>query len=268
MTGSAGVRCLLFGVIIFEAAICSAADDVVVNTLEMKLKRVAAGQFAMGSPASEERRRSDETQRKVVISRPFFMATTEVTQSQWFALMKTKPWADKRFIRQGDQYAATFISWTAAVEFCRKLSKKEGKRYRLPTEAEWEYACRAGTTTRFSFGDNADQLSDYGWYGKNAFDLGDRFAHQVAERKPNAWGLYDLHGNNWEWCSNWYGKLSPAEAALVHRDPHGPETGTRRVIKGGSWHGLPGLCRSACRFSRPPDIVLNDLGFRIVLETD
>ncbi|MCR9119765.1 MAG: SUMF1/EgtB/PvdO family nonheme iron enzyme, partial [bacterium] len=93
MIGSAGVRCLLFGVIIFEAAICSAADDVVVNTLEMKLKRVAAGQFAMGSPASEERRRSDETQRKVVISRPFFMATTEVTQSQWFALMKTKPWA-------------------------------------------------------------------------------------------------------------------------------------------------------------------------------
>jgi len=228
----------------------SSAEESLTNSLGMKLNRLPAGKFQMGSPPSEAKRRTDENQREVIIEHAFFMATTEVTQKQWTQLMETKPWSKGIYVGKRDDCAATFVSWEDANEFCRKLSFKEDRTYRLPTEAEWEFACRAGTETAFSFGGTDTSMKDFGWYGANTFDIGNRYAHPVAQKKPNAFGLFDMHGNNWEWCADKYREV----------------TGEKRVIRGGSWHGLASLCRSASRFKRNPDIRLNDLGFRVVLE--
>lgn len=228
----------------------------------MKLRRIPAGEFMMGSPESEPRRRDHERQRRVVIARPFYIATTEVTQSQWKAVMHTQPWSRRPYVREGENYPATYVSWNDAVAFCRKLSRLEQRTYRLPSEAEWEYACRAGTTTAFSYGADPEQLVAYGWIGSNTFDIGRRYAHRVARKKPNPWGLYDMHGNHWEWCSDWYSEPTADQDIVLG----GPPLGKRRVIRGGSWHGLAALCRSASRFNRAPTAQLNDLGFRVVLE--
>ena len=138
----------------------------VVNTksLGMTFKEIPAGTFLMGSPETEPDRHLDEHQHKVTISKAFYMQTTEVTQGQWKAVMGTEPWKGKPTGKEGPNYAATFVSWNDAVAYCEKLSEKEGKTYRLPTEAEWEYACRAGTQTRWSFGNDEKVLGDYAWY--------------------------------------------------------------------------------------------------------
>jgi sulfatase modifying factor 1 len=241
----------------------SSAQEVFSNSLGMKLKLIPAGEFRMGSPKSEPHRRDHELQRLVTISRPFYLATTEVTQEQWKKVMGTEPWSERPYVREGNDYAASCISWTDATEFCRKLGSQEGRTYRLPTEAEWEYACRAGTKTAFSYGSDATKMTEYGWIGSNSFDIGQRYAHRVAQKKPNPFGLHDMHGNNWEWCSDWYSE--PTSETTI--EPGGPATGQKRVIRGGSWHGLAKLCRSASRFKRGPTSQLNDLGFRVALET-
>lgn len=232
------------------------------NQLGMKLKLIPAGEFQMGSAETAIDRRSGETRRSIVLSQAFYLGTTEVTQGQWKHVMKTEPWLERVYSRAGQEFAATCISWEDANQFCQKLSILEGKTYRLPTEAEWEYACRANTSTSFSFGNDATDMPEYGWVGSNSFDIGERYAHRVARKKPNPWGLHDMHGNNWEWCADLYGIPSAKPAS----DPKGPDIGTRRVIRGGSWHGLATLCRSASRFKRAPEAKLNDLGFRVVLE--
>ena len=233
------------------------------NRAGAKMVLIPPGQFVMGSPADEPRRREHEVQRRVAISRPFYLGATEVTQSQWIRIMKTKPWKGKRFVREGDDFPATYMTWDGAAAFCEKLSELDDRPYRLATEAEWEYACRAGTVTAYHFGDDAAALENYGWIGANSFDVREEYAHQVGSKKPNAFGLYDMHGNTWEWCADWYDPAPSDEAAT---DPHGPETGTQRVIRGGSWHGLPSLCRSANRFRRRPEMGGNDVGFRVVAE--
>lgn len=143
------------------------------------------------------------------------------------------------------------------MAFCRRLSQEEGKEYRLPTEAEWEYACRAGSATRWCFGDNASQLDEYAWYERNS----GRTTHPVAQKKPNAWGLYDMHGNVWEWCADWYDadydQQSPAD------DPKGPASGALRVVRGGSWFVVPGLSRSAIRVRNHPGVRIPVAGFRV-----
>jgi formylglycine-generating enzyme required for sulfatase activity len=154
------------------------------------------------------------------------------------------------------------MNWDEAVEFCRKLSQKEGRKYRLPTEAEWEYACRAGTKTAYSFGDDDTKLGDYGWFRANAHDVGQKYGHIVAHKKPNPWGLYDMHGNVWEWCSDWLGDY-PTDAAT---DPNGPSTGENRVIRGGSVSFQGGDARSAERGGTKPDNESCSIGFRIVLD--
>ena len=152
------------------------------------------------------------------------------------------------------------MSWNDAVEFCRKLSAQEGEEYRLPTEAEWEYACRAGTTTTYSFGDDASQLGEYAWNEKH---LG-RFIHAVGQKLPNAWGLYDMHGNVWEWCQDWaaYG----SENELI--DATGPASGERRVLRGGSFDLLPMIVRSANRSLSHPDYRTNNYCFRLARTCD
>ncbi|MEI7837094.1 MAG: formylglycine-generating enzyme family protein [Planctomycetota bacterium] len=151
------------------------------------------------------------------------------------------------------------ISWDEAVEFCKKLSAKSGTTVRLPTEAEWEYACRAGSKTQFGYGDEATALGKYAWCATNS---GDR-TRPVAQKKPNAWGLYDMHGNVWEWCSDWYAN-SYANAGL--RDPQGPDSGTLRVLRGGCWGNGPKGCRAAFRSRCLPDVRYFQYGFRVAVE--
>jgi len=201
----------------------------------MKLVLIRPGKFMMGSPDSEQGHKADEgPQHQVTISKPFYMGMTEVTQAQYEAVMGTNPSNTKAPTNPVDS-----ITWHEAVEFCRKLSEKTGKTFRLPTEAEWEYACRTGTKTRFPFGDSESALGDYAWYGSNSGDK----THPVGRKKPNAWGLYDMHGNVWEWCADWYGDY-PKGAAT---DPQGPASGRDRFLRGGSWNNVAGSCRAASR---------------------
>jgi formylglycine-generating enzyme required for sulfatase activity len=189
----------------------------------MKLVLIPAGKFMMGSPDSEQgRNKSEGPQHEVVISKPFYMGVTEVTQAQYEAVMGTNPSNFKDATNPVEM-----VSLTDATEFCKKLSEKTGQAVRLPTEAEWEYACRAGSNTRFSFGDSDSILGDYAWWQSNSGGK----THPVGQKKPNAWGLYDMHGNVWEWCANWLGSYSSGSAT----DPRGPGSGGYRVLRGGSW---------------------------------
>ena len=199
----------------------------VVNSVDMVLVPIPAGEFMMGSPASEPARLDNETQHKVKITQPFYLGAHEVTQAQYQQVMGNNP-----SHRRGATKPVERVVWNDAIEFCRKLSEKEGVEYRLPTEAEWEYACRAGTTTAYSFGDDKSQLGKYAWFGGNS----DNTIHPMGEKLPNGWGLFDMHGNVREWCQDWYGAY---ESLRVVSDPTGPASGEGRVLRGGAFDGLP-----------------------------
>jgi len=234
----------------------------------MKFVLVPAGSFMMGSP--EGQGASDEHPRhQVEISRPYYLGVTEVTQAQWKAVMGSNPSGFK-----GDNRPVENVSWIDAQEFIRRLNQKEGtNKYRLPTEAEWEYACRAGSETAYCFGDDESRLGDYAWYwhGVNSSER----IQPVGQRKPNAWGLYDMHGNVFEWCADWYGW--DYYAASPSRDPRGPGSpvyddslgGEFRVVRGGGvgWGGDAGTCRSACRGWGLPGWRMTDCGFRLARTT-
>ena len=224
----------------------------------------------MGSPKNETDREGDEYQHKVTITTAFYMQTTEVTQGQWRAVMGTALWGGQEFtpyLKEGSLYPAMYVSWDNASAFCRKLSETEGNRYRLPTEAEWEYACRADTKTTWSFGNDENKLGDYAWYYENAFAVREQYAHQVRLKDPNAFGLYDMYGNVWEWCSDYYAGDYYAQSPV--NDPTGPTSGTFRVVRGGSWGRHAGLTRPANR-SRGAANDRNDYrrGFRVVRALD
>jgi len=229
------------------------------NSIGMKLNLIPAGTFMMGSPASEADRRDNETQHRVTLTEDFYLGTTEVTQGQWESVMGTTPWT----VQEGINNAATHVSWDDAIEFCKKLSARERKVYRLPTEAECEYACRAGTITAYSFGDDAAQLSEYGWWGgfSGGNSQSERYAHEVGLKRANAFGLYDMHGNVWEWCSDWYGDY-PAGSAT---DPLGATNGASRVYRGGSWTYDAASCRSANREMGEPTTLTDYHGLRVAL---
>jgi len=190
------------------------------------------------------------------------MGRTEVTQGQWKKVMGTEPWKGRLYVQEGDDYPAVYVSWNVAVEFCKKLSSMEGKVYRLPTEAEWEYACRGGTTTAFSFGNDEAELGKFAWLDGNAWDIDERYAHRVAQKLPNPFGLYDMHGNVWEWCSEWYGDYQSSPLT----DPRGPGSGSSRVLWGGSWLYVPGSVRCAVRDGFTPGHRSSYRGFRMLLE--
>jgi len=220
----------------------------------MKLVRIPAGSFLMGSLESEKDYRKNEgPQHKVTISMPFYMGVTEVTQEQYEAVMGTNPSTFK-----GPKNPVESMAWGRAAEFCNKLSAKTGHIVRLPTEAEWEYACRAGTKTRFHFGDSEKRLGDYAWYKSNSGAK----THPVARKKPNPRGLYDMHGNVWEVCR---GKLGYSYANAKTTDPQGHGSGKYRVMRGGTWKGDVGHCRSAHRGQCSPESPGNSVGFRVVV---
>ena len=195
------------------------------NQIGMNFRLIPAGTFIMGSPISENGRSKDEPQHEVQLVDSYWMATHEVSQEQWYSVMKTRPWSGASPNER--DAAASKISWEDANEFCTALSIKEGYAYRLPTEAEWERACRAGTQSAFSFGNQRTQLAQYGWSPVNAGDN----AEPVGQKLPNQYGLYDMHGNVWEWCSDWYGENYYLQSPK--RDPVGPETGTTKVLRSG-----------------------------------
>ena len=238
-----------------------AVGDPIENSIGMVLVPIPAGEFLMGSPETEPGRLSNDVQHQVTLTKPFLLGVHEVTQGQWQAVMGTTPWKGKQYVKEGDDYPATHVNWHDAVEFCRQLSEKEGLEYRLPTEAEWEYACRAGTTTAYSFGDVASELGEYAWYRENAMDVGQKYAHTVGQKLPNPWGLYDMHGNVWECCSDRYGDYPSGSVT----DPAGPSSGSSRVSRGGCWNLGAELCRSALRGGFLPSGRYSRNGFRVAL---
>ena len=224
---------------------------------------IPAGTFTMGDMTSQYD--DEKPAHPVTITNAFGMQHHEVTQGQWFAVMGTKPWTGKDYVREGDDFPAVYISWDDVQAFIAQLNSNAGKTlFRLPTEAEWEYACRAGTTTEYSFGDDTSMLGNYAWFYNNAWDIDEKWAHEVTRKHPNPWCLYDMHGNVFEWCSDWYGinyyKSSPTT------DPKGPDSGDSKVIRGGSFRKIESECRSARRQARStdPSLSLDDLGFRLV----
>jgi formylglycine-generating enzyme required for sulfatase activity/serine/threonine protein kinase len=235
-----------------QSAANAPSSDTLVNSIGIKLKLIPAGTFMMGEAGS-----SNEKPHRVTLTKPFYMGVHEVTNAQWKQVMGGVPSEWK-----ADSHPVELVSWDDAVEFCRKLSalpeeRKAGRMYRLPTEAEWEYAGRAGTTTKYSFGDDESLLGDYGWFDDNSA----RQSHPVGQKKPNAWGLYDMHGNVWEWCSDWYGDYSDGEVT----DPKGPSSGSSRVFRGDGWGDSAGDCRSAYRNGFYPLVRQDDIGFRLAL---
>jgi formylglycine-generating enzyme len=200
---------------------------------------------------------NEKPQHVVRIKAPFYVQTSEVTQAQWKAVMSTTPGS----LYVGSNCARS-VSWNDAREFCRQLSTKEGVTYRLPTEAEWEYACRAATTTAYSFGDDVYRLADFAAFRGDTSRAEEDYTGEVEQKKPNAFGLYDMHGNLSEWCQDWYDRGYYAISPL--NDPQGPSQGSERVYRGGSWFSPPRDCRSAVRKGLSPSDRVSDLGFRVV----
>ncbi len=242
-----------------------ASMQVKTNSIGLKLRLIPAGEFLMGSPAGEEGREAYEMQHRVRITKPFYLGVYQVTQGQYQQVV-----GQNRSEFDGVENPVEMVSWDDAIEFCRKLSAlpeeaAAGNVYRLPTEAEWEYSCRAGTTTRFNFGDHKTDLVDHAWYDDNSDKT-----RPVGNKLPNAWGLYDMHGNVWEWCQDWYrdypsGSVTDPAGPTSGSMPTGPSTGSTRVLRGGSWNHFAVHCRSADRYWNFPSYCSFSVGFRVAL---
>jgi formylglycine-generating enzyme required for sulfatase activity len=254
----AGLLLVMIGLTSFATACKSdkpkpQPGNLITNSIGMKLIYVPAGDFNMGSPPEEKGRQDDELLHKVKITCPFRIGMTEVTQAQWQTVMGNNP---ANFT--GDDLPVEKISWKSAIAFCKKLSETEGKTYRLPTEAEWEYACRAGVTGPVA---GTGQIDDMAWYDENSKEQ----SHTVATKTPNTWGIFEMHGNVSEWCGDYYSSDYP-EADVT--DPIGPSEGKYRVIRGGSWGYFEPSCRCAARSSAPTSYQLKQTGFRVVMEIE
>ncbi len=263
-----GLMAVMAGLLFTTAGLCQKKAGVVrqKNAVGMEFAPVAPGSFQMGSPAGEKDRLETETPHTVRIGKGFWMGIHEVTQKQYAQVTGGDPVHFK-----GDNLPVEKVSFDDALDFCRKLSalpqeRAAGRTYRLPTEAEWEYACRAGTNTPFHFGEsvngmqaNHDGTKPYG-SGQKGPNLGK--TAPVGSYPANAWGLHDMHGNVWEWCADWYGPL----AADAVTDPKGADKGAGRVLRGGSWANAGKNCRAADRYGYDPSSRTNYLGFRVVLE--
>ena len=218
--------------------------------IKLEMVLIPAGKFKMGSPASEKGRDDDETQHDVTLTKPYYMGKYEVTQEQYEVVMGNNPSSNK-----GAKLPVTNVSWNDCQEFIRKLNAKTNGGYRLPTEAEWEYACKAGTSTAYSFGDKITPKD------ANYYDSKIDKPVAVGSYKPNAFGLYDLHGNVWEWCEDW--KADYQAGAIT--DPKGPVTGAYRVLRGGSFDSVVSLARSSNRnnYAGSPTYRSDFYGFRL-----
>ena len=222
------------------------------------------GVFQRGSPSSWLGRWWGEGPvHEVEISKGFWLGTYEVTQGQWESVMGTRPWSGKDYVREDWSHPAVYISWNDVHEFIGRLNEAAGDLlYRLPSEAEWEYACGAGSRTRWSFGDDASQLKDYAWYRDNAWGVGEKYAHGVGLKRPNPWGLYDMHGNIWEWVQDSHSRSYYNSSPRV--DPPGPTSGSFRVFRGGGFLDFAQGVLSAVRSYFSPDARLSAIGVRLL----
>ena len=245
------------------------------NRIPLKLLLIRAGKLVMGSPADQLERKKDELRHGVAITRHFYLAEHEVTREQYKAAIDGKVPADL----DGPEDPVTHVCWHDAVAFCKKLSKLTGRMVRLPTEAQWEYACRAGTNTAFNTGDKFTR-KNANFNGKYIYGLGDLTLQEttpwpvklmaVRNFKPNPWGLYDMHGNVAEWCRDWYGpyRFEKDDPNKHLKDPAGPPQATKRIIRGGAWRTKPTTCRSAARDAAMPKHKADDVGLRIIVEVE
>lgn len=237
----------------------------ITNSIGMTLVRIPGGKFTMGSPATEAGRDSDETLQEVSIPSSFYLGVFEVTRGEYRRLTGGNPsyFSSVSSFDRSSVLPVERVTWEEAVQFCRRLSelpeeRSAGRVYRLPSEAEWEYSCRAGNSTAFCFGDDANRLGEFAWYAANSKGL----THPVGTRSPNAWGLYDMHGNVWEWCADWYSEHAdeePVRASLK-------QSGTDRVLRGGGWGLGAAFCRSAYRAGAGPKGRGLNAGFRVALD--
>jgi len=229
----------------------------------MTFVQIAPGEFEMGSPPSEPGHRPDEELHRVRLTHPFFMAVTEVTQRQWTSLMHRNPSALRNPAAPVEQ-----VTWFEAQAFLRSLNALHEGTFRLPTEAEWEYACRAGTRTAYAFGPtlSTDDANYDGRYTLPGQSAGRYRAHTIAagSLRANAWGLYDMHGNVWEWCEDDACDRPPHQYA----DPVGRCGSRLKVIRGGSWYFNADSARSALRYTHEPHMRGFSIGFRVVREVD
>ena len=254
---------------------------VLTNSIDMKLVLIPKGTFMMGSPPDEKGSEDNERRHEVTISRDYHLGMHEVTQAQYKKIMGKNPShfqgdavaerhpETNRVVKEVDSanHPVEQVSWSDAVEFCQRLSelpeeKKAGRVYRLPTEAEWEYACRAGSQTAYGFGGDRRILGDYGWHKSKS--NANSTTHAVGLKKANAWGLYDMHGNVNEWCSDVYGDYPNGSVT----DPSGPEDGSDCVCRGGSWNDSNISCGAARRFKSPMDRHISFVGFRLALSLE
>jgi len=260
--------------------VSASSSDTFTNSLGMTFVKIPAGMFMMGSPENEPGRESNETLHQVTLTQDFYMQTTEVTQGHWQAVMGNNP---SYFQNCGTDCPVEQVSWNETQDFITALNKREEGAYRLPTEAEWEYAARAGSDTAFANGDLTNKiclpvdpnLDEMGWYCGNScvtYEGGYECpviislcsscgSHSAAQKQPNSWGLYDMHGNVKEWCLDWYGDYSSSSTV----NPQGPSSGNRRVLRGGSWVLNAWNLRSAYRNSLDPDYQGASTGFRLVV---
>jgi len=291
--------------LLIACVVPAAADEpakATLNSIRMKLMPIPAGKFVMGSAKDDFDKEDDEEAHGVEITTRFFIGKFEVTVGEFKAFVKdteykTEAEKDRKggrafngkefiqkpeynwknlFFTQSDDEPVIVVSWNDANAFCTWLSKKEGKRYRLPTEAEWEYACRAGTKTRFYNGDKQNDVRAIGniadaslkvkWADVNwtmSWDDSYPFTSPAGKFEANAFGLHDMVGNAWEWCADWYGKDYPKGPV---KDPLGPSEGKLRIARGGAWSTQPKFCRSAFRDWHEPTYRSDCVGFRVVLE--
>jgi formylglycine-generating enzyme required for sulfatase activity len=223
----------------------------ITSVMGMEFRLIPKGSFRMGSRRGEL---DEQPVHDIVVESPFYLGVCEVTQAQYERTMGV---GRNRSRFRGPNRPVETVSWYEAIEFCRKLSEEEGVFLRLPTEAEWEYACRAGTATDFYLGDSSERLGKYAWFGGNSGGE----THDVGELRANAWGLSDMVGNVWEWCQSLY-------APYPYRTADGTESlegDAPRVVRGGSWYGIEGFCRSAYRYFRRPGRRSFGIGFRVAM---
>jgi formylglycine-generating enzyme required for sulfatase activity len=243
-------------------------DVVSIQILKLEMVEIPAGIFMMGALKAEKDSNDYERPQHKVSVPDFMMGIYPITQAQWrfvatLPKVKTDLEPDPSNFK-GEDRPVEQVSWLDAMEFCRRLSVHTKREYRLPSESEWEYACRAGTTTAYSFGDNAAELGEYAWYGENS----DSQTHPVGQKQPNAFGLYDMHGNVWEWCADdWHEsyKREPKDGSVWIKDNKNyedPETG--KLLRGGSWDNFARNCRSACRYFNLARGQSYGNGFRVV----
>jgi formylglycine-generating enzyme required for sulfatase activity len=258
-----------------------AGVSVAVDAPHLTMLWIPPGRFWMGSPADETGRSEAEGPQHLVQLQGFFMSQTLITQAQWRALAMGKPAksGQERLTKldpdpsgfNGDQRPVEQVSWHEAMEFCRRLSQRTGRHYTLPSEAQWEYACRAGTTTPFHFGETISaELANYD--ASKVYADGKRGEHrwqttEVASFPANPWGLHDMHGNVWEWClDHWHQNYEGAPehgGAWLDEDVKENQEQKGRLLRGGSWNDHPGFCRSAFRFTNHPGRRNLSIGFRV-----